>query len=84
MQSKKTSLIEVICNVFTGLVIANLTWMFIVLPLAKHFGWGMYETRTGPIWITNGIFTVVSIVRSYFWRRTFNFLEKHYNWDGSE
>jgi len=61
--------------VFSGLVIANGTWIFIVIPLAESTGWGFSETSTGPIWTINFIFTAVSIVRSYCWRRLFNWLE---------
>ena len=75
MQTRRGSLFEVCCNIASGLVIANLVWLFIVLPLAQVTGWEFYETRTGPIWIVNGIFTAVSIVRNYFWRRMFNLFE---------
>ncbi|MHC4649035.1 MAG: DUF7220 family protein [Planctomycetota bacterium] len=53
----------------------GITWMFIILPLAQVNGWGFYETKTGPIWAVNCVFTAVSIVRSYCWRRLFNWLE---------
>jgi len=75
MQTRKGSAFEVCCNVLSGLVIANITWIVVVIPIAKATGWGFQETHTGPIWVVNCIFTAVSIVRSYFWRRLFNWLE---------
>lgn len=75
-QSKTFSVLEVCCNTLSGLIIANLTWLYIVLPLADMYNWGMYETRTGPIWAVNIIFTAVSMIRGYFWRRLFNWREK--------
>lgn len=72
MQTKKGSIFETSCNVFTGLVTAYLTWQFIVLPIAKSHGWDMNNLVMYQIFATNVCFTVVSVVRGYFWRRLFN------------
>ena len=66
-QTRITSIIEVSLNVASGFILAMLVWIFIV-PL-----W--YPRMAGPVtesfWITL-TFTVVSVVRGYFWRRLFN------------
>jgi len=65
MQSKWESLVETILNTASGFVISWLmtTW---VLPL---YGFSISASQGFQITV---IFTVVSILRSYFWRRTFN------------
>ena len=75
MQTRRGSTFEVLCNMISGLIIANCTWLLIILPLAKTNGWEFYETRTGPIWAVNIVFTLVSIIRNYCWRRLFNWFE---------
>jgi hypothetical protein len=70
MQTKLGSFLEVSCNVLSGLLTANLTWIYIVAPI-YGFTNGKHE-----ILMINLIFTVVSIIRGYFWRRLFNWLEK--------
>lgn len=71
MQSKLFSFLEGLCNSLSGLLTANLTWVFIIAPI-----WGFHNTRDEVLAI-NLIFTVVSIIRSYFWRRLFNWLERN-------
>jgi len=61
MQKKSNSLIEVGCNTGSGFIVSY------TVTLALH---GSLSTMN-PLVIT-GIFTVVSIVRSYAWRRFFN------------
>jgi len=66
-QSKIESGIETFVNVFSGWFISMLLWSFLVAPM-----WG-YEDR--GIAVNMGVtltFTVVSIIRGYFWRRFFN------------
>ena len=75
MQTRKGSFFEQCCNMFSGLITANLVWVYIVIPLANQTGWQMTEARTEAIWIVNCIFTLVSLIRGYLWRRLFNWLE---------
>lgn len=66
MQSKVQSLIEQVLNVFSGYIISLLLWVFVITPV---FEIGTSLTENLAI---NGAFTVVSIIRGYFWRRLFN------------
>lgn len=67
MQKRSHSLAEICLNTFSGFVIAFIT-ASIVFPL-----FGFHSTPSQNFWI-NVIFTVVSLIRSYFWRRLFNWL----------
>lgn len=64
MQTKTISLVEALLNTGSGWIISTITWM-VIGPL---FG---YETNIVEAGMFASIFTVVSIVRSYFWRRMF-------------
>lgn len=65
MQSRAASLIEASLNTASGFVISLITGQ-IVFPL---FGFQpSFSQNTAIV----GIFTVVSVVRSYVWRRVFN------------
>jgi len=73
-QSKRMSLVESVLNVLIGLVVAVVAqivvfpWFGIYIGLAQNLG-------------IAAIFTVVSIARSYFVRRFFNWLDlAHRNW----
>lgn len=69
MQTRSSSLIEACLNTFSGFVLAFVVWHFVAL----WFGIPMsFDTN---LKITS-IFTIVSIVRSYLWRRIFNKREK--------
>lgn len=61
MQSKKSSILEVICNTGSGFCVSY------AVTVALHSSMAVMD----PLHIT-GIFTVVSIVRSYAWRRIFS------------
>ncbi len=65
-QSKKSSILEVVCNTGTGFIIAWMLSMYL-LPL--------FETKnlnySDGFFITM-IYTIVSVCRSYIWRRFFN------------
>ena len=65
-QSKKTSILEVICNTGSGFIIAWILTMY-MLPLFDIKNINM----SGGFTITT-IYTVVSLIRSYLWRRYFN------------
>lgn len=74
MQSKKQSLIETLTSVFVGWltgVILNLT----VLPLFD------YNITVTDSLLVSLIFTIVSVIRGYLIRRTFNRMEKRYDID---
>ena len=64
-QSKLESLIESFVNTFSGWFISFLLWSFVVGPLFN------IETSMVQNMGITAIFTVVSIARSYFWRRFF-------------
>ena len=72
MQTKKGSLIEVCCNTASGFLLAYLTWKLIFVPHVRMFGWNMSTLSWWQITYANFWFTLVSIVRSYLWRRFFN------------
>ena len=61
MQSKKSSCIEILLNTFSGFIVSFMVTT-ILLP---------YMGEIGAFGITC-IFTVISLVRSYIWRRIFN------------
>ena len=67
MQTRKGSLLETTLNIGSGFIVAMLVWQLIVAPL-----FGYEVTLYDNFWLTM-IFTVVSVVRSYFWRRLFNY-----------
>ena len=66
MQTRKGSLLEATLNIGSGFIVAMLTWQLVAAPL-----FGYKVTLQDNFWLTM-IFTVVSVVRSYFWRRLFN------------
>lgn len=65
-QSKLESLIEASLNTASGFVVSLIVWQFLVAPM---FGLPVNWAMNFGITI---IFTVVSILRSYIWRRFFN------------
>lgn len=65
-QTKVESLVEAIINIASGWIIALLVWMFVISPWM-----GIDITFLDDLAIT-GLFTAISIIRSYFWRRFFN------------
>lgn len=66
-QSKIMSALEQIANVGSGLLIAALTWEFIIRPLIYSEVLSIDNT----FYITI-IFTIISVIRGYIWRRVFN------------
>lgn len=65
MQSRAMSLIESLCNVGSGFCVSLLLWEYIVCP------WLNVERSTGQGMQVTALFTAVSIVRGYLWRRIF-------------
>jgi len=66
MQSHKMSLIEQVCNVGSGFIVALVVWSWFIVPV-----FDMQVSMTDNLTITS-IFTIVSIIRGYLWRRLFN------------
>jgi hypothetical protein len=66
MQTKSMSLIEQCCNVGSGFVISLLVWQYIICPI-----WHIERGSGDGVQITL-VFTAVSVVRGYLWRRIFN------------
>lgn len=64
-QSKKSSMIEAIVNVFSGAVIA-----FTITEVSAPY-LGIEITGTANLKLTI-ILTIVSVIRGYLWRRFFN------------
>lgn len=62
-QSRIESFIEVGFNYLSGFVLAWAVYAFVVMPSP----W----LSASPLAVTT-LFTAVSVVRSYFWRRVFN------------
>lgn len=75
MQSKKRSITEVCCNTGTGILTAYLTWIYLVNPSAALLECDLNALGTFHILLINGLFTVVSVVRGYVWRRFFNMFD---------
>ena len=65
MQTKTQSLIEATTNIGAGFVVSVLVWQV----LARWYGYDMPLSRNLEI---TTIFTVVSITRSYLFRRLLN------------
>jgi len=70
MQSRRVSLIESCLNVGSGFVVALTVWEVVIEPV-----FGIDKDFRENLCIT-AIFTVVSIVRGYLWRRLFNRRER--------
>jgi len=73
MQSRTRSLIEQLLNIGSGFFISLMVWEFIVKPV-----WEIQTNFAENLSIT-ALFTVVSIARSYAWRRLFNRLDNYKN-----
>lgn len=65
-QTKLESMIEATLNTASGFFVSLLVWQFAVAPA---FG---FEVSWHSNFIITGIFTGVSVLRSYLWRRFFN------------
>lgn len=68
MQSKTESLIESMANTISGFIVSLLLWSYVVVPV-----WHLQVSTQENLVIT-ALFTVVSVARSYVWRRYFNVL----------
>ncbi len=72
MQSKRYSLIEQVCNIGSGFLIALTVWAYIITP---YLG---IEYQAEQAMVITVIFTLISLVRGYLWRRTFNYITNRY------
>lgn len=68
-QTRRGSFIEACVNTASGFVVSLIVWHFV----ARHYSIPMPLSRNLEI---TGIFTVVSVARSYLWRRLFNLLSR--------
>lgn len=66
MQSRISSIIENICNTGSGFLISYVLGALIIYPL-----FDVKISLMANFWVTV-IFTVISILRGYAWRRLFN------------
>jgi hypothetical protein len=67
MQSRQQSVIEVICSTLAAFAI-SVAASSIIFP-----AFGFHSTHAQNLWITL-IFTLISFIRSYLFRRFFNWL----------
>lgn len=70
MQTPLTSFIEALLNVGSGFIISFIT-ATIAFPL-----FGFNSTPSQNFYLVT-IFTIISIIRSYIWRRLFNHFARH-------
>jgi len=64
-QSKLESRIEVTANIGSGMILSYFVWNLIVVAI-EH---GLLKLDDSFIIVS--IFTIVSVIRSYYWRRFF-------------
>lgn len=69
MQTKTESLIEAALNIGSGFVLSIIVWQI----LAGYYGIPMPISRNVEI---TSVFTVVSLTRSYVWRRIGNWYSR--------
>ncbi len=62
-QSRLESVLEITMNYLSGFIVAYLVYEYIVIPYP--------ELLHSAFWVTM-LFTVVSVIRTYIWRRFFN------------
>lgn len=65
-QTRLESVIEQAVNTVSGFILAWLAWQFLVPGLVPGL-----QPSAGQSWAVIFIFTAISIVRGYFWRRFF-------------
>jgi biotin transporter BioY len=69
-QSRKHSFLEALLNTASGFLIS-----FFVAELT--FAYFNFQSTHKDTFIITCVFTVVSIVRSYIWRRIFNYIHEN-------
>lgn len=68
MQRPLVSLIEQVSNVGSGFIISLTFWTYFIVPV---FGMNLQMTQNLQI---TGLFTVISVLRGFIFRRAFNLL----------
>lgn len=71
-QSKEKSFLEAALNALSSLITANITWIWIIMAWVHMLNINANNFTLLQMTIVNSVFTVVSMIRSYFWRRVFN------------
>lgn len=69
-QSRKHSFLEALLNTASGFLIS----LFVAELTFAYFN---FQTTHKDTFIITCVFTVVSIVRSYIWRRIFNYIHEN-------
>ena len=67
MQTRRSSLIEACTNIGVGFILSLVVWQL----LSELYGYDMPLSRNVEI---TTVFTVVSLIRSYYMRRAFNWM----------
>lgn len=70
-QSKTKSLVEQLLNIGSGFIVSLIVWIYVIAPI-----WSIDVTMSDNLNITL-IFTVISVIRGYLWRRLFNWWDHH-------
>lgn len=73
MQSKTQSAIEVVVSTAVAFLISLALQHYVVSPLALR--WDLLHSAQGSLIITL-FFTVISLIRSFYFRRFFNWLHR--------
>lgn len=71
-QSKATSFLEASLNALSSLLTAYITWAWIIIPWTLMLNLDANNFTFVQIMLVNSAFTVVGLLKSYFWRRLFN------------
>ena len=71
-QSRLGSAVESVCNTSSGFLVA----MFVSIVVYPIYGW---QPTIETMFQLTIIFTTTSVIRSYLWRRFFNWLMIRYN-----
>ena len=69
MQTHRASLIDVLTGVSVGMVVSIAAGQWFIYP-----AFGLHPSLGKNLWMTLA-FTLVGLIRSYIWRRLFNWLE---------
>jgi hypothetical protein len=70
MQTKRASLVETLTGTLVGMILAIVAGQYVIYPA---FGW--HPHLGDNLWMT-ACFTAVGLIRSYLWRRFFNWLDR--------
>lgn len=75
-QTRWGAIFETCANTASGFILSYLLWVFVVAP-----AWKLDVTPADNFWITC-IFTVLSLVRGYVWRRIMTKVHKKDKYTG--